>query len=114
MTFDELVEAVQVKNPPFQIRLSWQDRSHAFGDIVLDIAAEVRDRETGVPRTVRLSASLDALALRDEQWAIRWAMDAIRKVFIHEYEECFHWKGARLLDPHSVAPIPTSFPPQRL
>lgn len=90
-----LLNRVELKNPPFPISFDCHDED---GYIEVRVTSELKARDTGEfwRQVAFFSITLPAPA----PFIVFSLEKALRSVFMHEFEECFHFEGRRVHEPH--------------
>ena len=116
MMLEELIAKIEIRHPPFPIRLVAQSGLPGLSyDKRLVIEVTVPDRDTGTHRVLQHSFSwpyddyysLAAASARMHRiCALRTIERYIRYVIEHEVAEVFFFDGVRIFDPHKDKETP--------
>lgn len=100
---EQLLKKVDLSRFPFTIKL-WTRRAPYDGHEILVVEMYVNDRDLpGVPNrvTMEFSAWAGFLSEKNEICMLRWILQCVTELVVHEVQECFLYDGVRIFDPHA-------------
>jgi hypothetical protein len=110
----EIVAAIRYK-PGVELSVTEQPSlgGYGFPEVTLHVRQTVPDRDTGLPFPLHYWTGLPEFAYNRSGVTEADVLAAVRRVLIlwetHELDEVFHYRGARIYDPHA----PYSHPADR-